>query len=93
MIMQDHRTPEQKITHLWAWGGTDAFLSRWRRAEGGSSYAFWAYPDGYRRQVESWVRSRSDMKRVRQIIIDGYRPKGRGHCHIYVIGVNHPALQ
>jgi hypothetical protein len=32
----------------------------------------------------SMVASRGEMKRVRIVSLRGYRPKGVGHCHIYV---------
>jgi hypothetical protein len=32
------------------------------------------------------------MKRVR-IVGSDYRPKGNGHCHIYLVDENHPALR
>jgi hypothetical protein len=91
MEYQDDRTPEQRKTHQLAWGGTDRFMSGWGRAEGGASFAFWSYQDGDGYRVERWVRHRGDIQRVRQIVLDGYRPKGIGHCHIYVVDADHPA--
>lgn len=92
MIFVDDRTEEEKKTHPVAWGGTDSFMSGWGAAEGGSSYAFWAFPEGYGNKVESWVRGRGEMRRVREIILDGYKPTGRGHCHIYVVNPGHPSI-
>lgn len=92
MQIQDDRTPEQKQTHKFLVIGTDTFLSGWGKASGGKSYAVWACAsdeDFYK--VRTWVEGRSDMKRVRTTY-GTYRPSGRGHCHIYVVGSNHPAL-
>lgn len=83
MKIQDDRTEEQKRTHTILWGGTDCFLSGWGQAAGGVSYAFWACRPEDSNRAESWVRSRGDLKRVRQVAGD-YRPTGRGHCHIYL---------
>lgn len=92
MHIDDDRTPVQRLTHPLAWGGTDSFLSGWGKASGGVSYAFWAYRDGTGASVERWVRHRGDIKRVREVALDAYRPTGPGHCHIYVVDTNHPAL-
>ena len=91
MELSDDRTTEQKRTHTCLVAMTDTFLSGWGKADGGVSYAAWAatYEDVDR--VERWVRRRSDAKRVR-IVGSDYRPRGHGHCHIYVVGPNHPAL-
>ena len=85
MIMQDDRTEGQRTYHL-AVGGTDRFLSGWGLAGGGPSFAFWAYPDGEGAAAETWVRLRGDIGRVRTISLDKYRPRGLGHCHVYVYG-------
>lgn len=85
MEIQDDRTLEQRQTHPLAWGGTDTFLSGWGKATGGKSYAFWAYEEGHGNAVESWVRNRGDIARVREVMLSTYRPKGPGHCHIYVM--------
>ena len=93
MIMQDDRTPEQKQTHRYLVIGTDKFLSGWGRATGGVSYAAWAcetHSDS--ETVYRWVKSRADMRRVRTNYGD-YRPRGVGHCHIYVAKPGHPALR
>ena len=82
MIFQDDRKPEQKGWLICLM--TDSFMSGWGGAQGGPSYAGWAFPDGEQAACESWVRHRSDAKRVR-IVLGSYRPKpGPGHCHIYV---------
>jgi len=91
MIIQDDRTPEEKKTHPILVIGTDSFLSGWGQAKGGKSYAVWACKPEHERIVLNWVASRSDMKRVR-VTVDPYRPKGLGHCHIYVVSPNHPSI-
>jgi len=92
MFMQDDRTEAQKQTHSVVVVGTDSFLSGWGRAEGGASYAGWACRYEDLNKVERWVRSRKEMKRVR-IVGSDYRPRGVGHCHIYVVTNRHNALK
>ncbi len=92
MIQHDERTTEEFKTHPILWGGTDRFLSGWGMAEGGNSFAFWACRMDDEGQVERWVRSRSDMKNVRQVMSD-YRPKGAAHTTVYVVRDGHPALR
>ena len=92
MIIVDDRTPEQKKTHTAGIVGTDRFLSGWGFAEGGKSYVCWACKPEHAYKVERWVRRRSDMKRVREVSLNSYRPTGKGHLHIYVVNENHPAL-
>ena len=84
MIFQDDRTPEQKQTHTLIVMMPDRCLSGWGMAEGGPSYAGWAFQDGELSQVESWVRQRTDAMRVRVVFGDYRPPAGPGHCHIYV---------
>jgi hypothetical protein len=91
-VFQDDRTPEQKQTHRLAWVMTDSFLSGWGHAKNGLSYAGWAFRDADTYAVERWVRSRSDSRRVRLVVLDGYRPTGAAHTHIYVVEPGHPAL-
>ena len=93
MEIVDDRTEEQKKTHYWIVLGTDRFLSGWGRAVGGKSYAGWACKPGDFSKVDSWVRSRGDMDRVR-LVSFGYRPKSAycKHYHIYVVNDGHPAL-
>ena len=87
MKIRDDRTEEQKATHTLAVGGTDRFLSGWGGAEGGSSFAFWACTSDDVDRCERAVRRRKDMKRVRVIIIDDYRPgPSCKDCHVYVWG-------
>lgn len=91
MILEDDRTAEQKASHTSIVIGTDSFLSGWGAAKGGASYAAWACKPEHFDRVRSWVESRKDMKRVR-FTFGSYRPKGAGHCHIYVVNEGHPAL-
>lgn len=91
MEMEDDRTPEERKTHRYLVIGTDSFLSGWGGAEGGASYAVWACREEHERDVLEWVQRRSDMKRVRTTFGD-YRPKGKGHCHIYVVRDGHPSI-
>ena len=94
MEFVDERTKEQKESHPLVVLGTDTFLSGWGRAENGASYAGWAcrLEDEYK--VERWVRNRGDMIRLR-FVGKGYRPNPFycAHCHIYVVGEDHPALR
>ena len=86
MIKVDDRTPEQVKSHRWLVVGTDSFLSGWGHAKGMTSYAGWAVDYGHLLAAESWVIARSDMKRVRIVLANTYRPKGDIHLHIYVWG-------
>ena len=82
--IQDDRTTEEKVTHRFAWLGTDSFLSGWGGAEGGNSYAAWAFEDGNQNTAEASVRGRVDMKRVRLVDLDDYRPgQSCAHFHVY----------
>lgn len=92
MTFVDERTAEQKQTHYLLFGGTDSFLSGWGKAKGGNSYAFWACEPKHSWKVSEWVQGRRDIKRFRQVS-SRYRPTAKnGHCHIYVVTDNHPAL-
>ncbi|MAH49846.1 hypothetical protein CMI37_28760 [Candidatus Pacearchaeota archaeon] len=84
MIFVDDRTEEEKKTHRLAVVGTDTFMSGWGQAEGGVSYAGWAFTPAQESKAITRIESRGDMKRVRVVMLDGYRPSGVGHCHIYV---------
>ena len=84
MQRDDDRTPEQHDTHRWAAVGTDTFLSGWGKAEGGASYAAWACTAMQLDACRQYVESRSDMKRVRVVDLNEYRPRGTGHLHVYV---------
>lgn len=84
MIIEDDRTVEQRQTLTIAWVGTDPYLSGWGLAEGGVSYAAWAHTPEQTIAVEREIRARGDMHRVRRVTLDSWRPRARGHCHIYV---------
>ena len=95
MNIDDDRTPEQKTTHTWLIVGTDRGMSGWGKAQGGSSVAAWACKPEDSKYVLEWVERRSDMQRVREVSEWGgkrYRPSGKGHCHIYYVDDEHPAL-
>lgn len=67
---------------------------RWGRSDGGPSFAAWAVPSGCLSslaEVEKWVRSRTDMRRVRVVHLDGYRPRC-SHLSIYPVDAGHPAM-
>lgn len=91
MVIQDDRTAEQRNTHTWLIAGTDSFMSGWGHARNGTSIAVWACEPQHRSKVLQWVENRGDMKRVREVG-SNYRPHGHGHCHIYVVGPDHPSL-
>ncbi len=84
MILQDDRTTEQRQTHREIVLMTDRHLSGWGMAEGGPSYAGWAFEDGDLSRVLGEVAARSDAMRVRVVGGDYRPPSGPGHCHIYV---------
>ncbi len=95
MKVTDERTAEQKKSHNWLIIGTDKVLSGWGAAEGGVSFAAWACKPKDRFKVFAWVKSRSDMKRVRMVSNNytAYRPQGKGHCHIYVVTLLYDYVQ
>jgi len=84
MILKDERTEELKRAPHLIVMGTDKVLSGWGGAKGGPSFAGWACRPEEQAECERWVRSRSDMKRVRIVWSDYRPPSGPGHCHIYV---------
>ncbi len=92
-VFVDDRTEAQKLTHRLAWVMTDRFMSGWGGASGGTSCAGWAFPDGHSNEVETWIRSRGDAMRVRLVRLDGYRPTGQTHTHIYVCPPSGPVLR
>ena len=95
MIIEDDRTQEQKETHTCLIIGTDRFMSGWGKAENGVSYAVWACEEKDSPKVLEWVKSRKEMKRIREVFETSkskYRPKGKGHCHIYVVTEGHVSL-
>ena len=89
-VFVDDRTDEQRKTHQLAVIGTDRFMSgrggTWGPLEKdlpGMSYVGWAFKDGDEAACLSAVDARKDMRRVRVVVLDGYRPKA-AHTHIYV---------
>ena len=95
MDIDDDRTKEQKATHIFIVVGRDTFLSGWGRALGGVSLAAWACEAHHVDDVLAWVKRREDMRRVRTFLEPPgkrFRPRGKGHCHIYVVGESHPAI-
>ena len=93
MEFVDDRTDEQKQTHTMIALGTDSFMSGWGGAEGGASYAGWAFPEGHESAAMGMVAARSEMQRVRLLSGD-YKPNSRycAHCHIYVFKDRHAEL-
>lgn len=89
-MLVDDRTEEQRKTHRLAIVGTDTFMSGWGGAEGGMSYAGWAFKDGDESRAWGYVSSRREMQRVRIVLLDGYRPNA-AHTHIYVF--DRPGVQ
>lgn len=83
MTHEDDRTAEQRTTHTWAVAGTDRFMSGWGGATGGTSVAAWACPYSELGAVLDHVTSRSEMKRVRVVKLDTWRPRA-AHVHVYV---------
>lgn len=92
MMIEDDRTPEQRKTHPILIIGIDSFMSGWGKASSGNSYAAWACRPGDESRVLAWVENRGHIKRVR-VTRDPYRPRGAGHCHIYVVDEGHPAIR
>ena len=99
MIKKDDRTPEQMLTHRVLIVATDKCLSGWGDATGGASVCAWAVPSdnpAIESRLESWIRSRSDMQRVRTVYEapgTSYAPRGAAHFHVYAVDRNHPALE
>ena len=83
-FIKDDRNEEERITHRLAVVGTDTFLYGWGEATGAKSYAAWACQAKDVTEVRDWVKSRSDMRRVRVVSLNGYHPRGNGHLHVYV---------
>jgi hypothetical protein len=96
MEIQDDRTEQEKITHNNLIIMTDSCLSNWGKAEDGKSYAAWACTAENQEKVYNWVKSRGEAKRVREVYEydnkDRWRPRGKGHAHIYVVRKGHTAL-
>lgn len=98
MERKDDRTPEDFVagTHAWLVVATDSFLSGWGKAANGKSVCAWACSQTQLPDMERWVRSRDDMKRVRIVLDrDGkYRPRGNvAHFHVYRTEPTHRAFE
>lgn len=91
MDIDDDRTDAEKRTHTCLIGGTDRFMSGWGKAKGGQSIALWACPPEYRDRVRDWVYRSSDIGGPDEYS-DSNLPTGLGHCHIYSVGPDHPAM-
>jgi hypothetical protein len=88
----DDRTPEEKISHSVLITARDIFLSSWGPKENHPSRCAWACKPEHADQVYKWVSSREDMRYVNYVSAS-WRPKGKGHTHVYVVNDNHPALK
>ena len=83
MLIDDDRTTEERETLRYAVVGTDPFMSNWGKAEHGASYAAWAVDGGHIHEALGWAERRGDIKRIRVVVLDDYRPRAHGHLHIY----------
>lgn len=83
MIMQDDRNDEQLLSHPFLVIATDKFMSGWGLAEGGKSYMAWACRECDVDEAIAKLKARKEMYRLR-LVYGSYRPKGKGHCHVYV---------
>lgn len=95
LTTEDDRTENEKRSHRTGIVGQDTFLSGWGEcSKNGLSYAAWACKDDDIETVMKWVKSRDDMRRVREIDLKDFRPTapGKSHFHIYVVKEGHPAL-
>ena len=81
-IFKDDRTEGHKKTHKLAIVATDSFMSNFMNFNG-TSYAGWAFEKGQYAEVLAMINGRSEMKRVRLVSLDGYKPTAE-HTHIYV---------
>lgn len=93
MIIQDDRTPEQKLTHLWGIVATDLSMSYWGECPNGKSIIIWALENYSQAEIIlEWVKTRPEMKRPALVNLKNYRIRYGQHCHIYVTNGNHPVL-
>lgn len=85
LVVQDDRTDDQIVTHDRMVIALDTFMSGWGEAEGGLSYAAWAFIPDDEVACRQWVEGRGDMKNV-EVVDTLYRPRSRRakHLHIYV---------
>lgn len=91
----DDRTEAQRETHTVLYGGIDTFLSKWGPpADAGvKSRAYWACRPEDCDKVRTWVRARSEFKRVTEetghMVFSHWR---NDFVHVYVVKPGHPAL-
>tara|TARA_R110000751_G_C13720709_1_gene475428 strand:+ start:380 stop:706 length:327 start_codon:yes stop_codon:yes gene_type:complete len=96
-------TSRERASAKYLIGGRDTFLSGWGEAEGGYSDAFWACTKEQRESVTEWVQSRSDIRDVKEIVLQDAVARGgtlprvlfpqAAHVHIYFVRPDHPALK
>lgn len=92
MIIQDDRTPEQKLTHFYGIVATDKHLSGWGHCPG-KSVAIWAVSNhAHAVKLLEWVKSRREMRYVKIVDLRNYKIRQCYHCHIYATDY-HPALE
>lgn len=88
--IQDNRTPEQRSALVHGVAMTDAFMSGWGGAKGGTSVAIWACPTDWLNHVEQQIRKRGEARRVRTVDLRTYRPRPNvAHVHVYVVTPDH----
>lgn len=83
MIIEDDRSPEERVTHPYIVAANDSFMSGWGYGMP-VSIAAWACKPEDVNKVLAMVRGRREMKRPRVIVSPKWRPRGEGHTHIYV---------
>lgn len=92
MIFQDDRTAAERAELTELVGGRDSFMSGWGKADGGSSFAFWACAPVHLEQVETWVDGRDDITRCDLAeLLAGDRHEHE-HCHIYAVRADHHCI-
>lgn len=100
---EDDRAHEERAALPVLIGGVDTFLSGWGGAAGGASVALWACSPEDAERVWTWVKKRSDIRKVRRLDEREY-PGGVAqiqqafgvriaHAHIYAVTAGHPALR
>jgi len=83
-MFKDNRTIEEKLTHRQAVVGTDTYHPDFNASNRGeSSYAGWAFKDGQEGACLAWVDRRGDMKRIRVVWLDEYRPGKDTHIYVW----------
>ena len=90
--INDLRTPAQRVTHTIFVVGYDPFLSRWGRAQLGTSFAAWACEECNVEAVEEWVGKRNDVRDAVTVDEDDFDDNRCVHLSIYPVANNHPAI-